>query len=298
MKSCLAPWALSEGGAMPPTITVAAFVFGIVLLLAAIIGKELKIVAVEVPALTGISRAVVGVLGAILVGIALVMELSLAPEPAAAPAPPSTATAVAHTPASTEDRRPEQTTQPAGSLFSIGFDDNAGGWDMGTIQNERGTISYTIADGTYRWDVQASASGGYQIAIPKNAPAASDFVLQVEITRLRGDCYYGVIFRNHTSGYYLFLLREHSFGIYQTVYSPRQTTPLLSKQDSSSLISNTGNTLKVVARGPRIEAYINGVLVGEVTNADVKAGTAGLYANILSNEHSILVFDDFALSRP
>ena len=37
---------------MPPTVSVAAFVFGIVLLLAALIGKELKIVTMELPALS------------------------------------------------------------------------------------------------------------------------------------------------------------------------------------------------------------------------------------------------------
>lgn len=48
---------------MPPTISVAAFVFGIVLLLAALIGKELKIVTVELPALGPGRRVLLGSLG-------------------------------------------------------------------------------------------------------------------------------------------------------------------------------------------------------------------------------------------
>lgn len=48
---------------MPPTVSVAAFVFGIVLLLAALIGKELKIVTVELPALGPGRRIVLGSLG-------------------------------------------------------------------------------------------------------------------------------------------------------------------------------------------------------------------------------------------
>lgn len=48
---------------MPPSISVAAFVFGIVLLLAALIGKELKIVTVELPALGPGRRVLLGSLG-------------------------------------------------------------------------------------------------------------------------------------------------------------------------------------------------------------------------------------------
>lgn len=48
---------------MPPTVSVAAFVFGIVLLLAALIGKELKLVTVELPALGPGRRVVIGALG-------------------------------------------------------------------------------------------------------------------------------------------------------------------------------------------------------------------------------------------
>jgi hypothetical protein len=48
---------------MPPTVSVAAFVFGVVLLLAALIGKELKVVTVELPALGPGRRIVLGLLG-------------------------------------------------------------------------------------------------------------------------------------------------------------------------------------------------------------------------------------------
>jgi hypothetical protein len=44
-------------------VSVAAFVFGIVLLLAALIGKELKVVTVELPALGPGSRIVLGLMG-------------------------------------------------------------------------------------------------------------------------------------------------------------------------------------------------------------------------------------------
>jgi hypothetical protein len=52
---------------MPNSITVAAFVAGLVLVIAAFIGKELKIAAVEMPALSRGQRLVVGILGVFLV---------------------------------------------------------------------------------------------------------------------------------------------------------------------------------------------------------------------------------------
>jgi hypothetical protein len=52
---------------MTDSITVAAFVVGLVLIIASLIGKELKIAAVEMPALSRWQRLIVGVLGAILV---------------------------------------------------------------------------------------------------------------------------------------------------------------------------------------------------------------------------------------
>lgn len=48
---------------MPPTVSVAAFVFGVVLILAALIGKELKIVTMELPALGPGRRLMLGLLG-------------------------------------------------------------------------------------------------------------------------------------------------------------------------------------------------------------------------------------------
>lgn len=52
---------------MPDSITVAAFVFGLVLIMAALVGKELKIAAVELPPLNRNQRLIVGVLGVVLV---------------------------------------------------------------------------------------------------------------------------------------------------------------------------------------------------------------------------------------
>lgn len=70
---------------MPPTVSVAAFVFGIVLLLAALIGQQLKVVTVELPALGPVRRVVLGALGLALTIFGL-LEGQLPPISAPAPA--------------------------------------------------------------------------------------------------------------------------------------------------------------------------------------------------------------------
>lgn len=77
---------------MPDSITVAAFVIGLVFLIAALIGKELKIAAVEMPALNQTQRLIVGVLGVVLVifglteGQAFTRSANLQTSPTTAPA--------------------------------------------------------------------------------------------------------------------------------------------------------------------------------------------------------------------
>jgi hypothetical protein len=53
---------------MPDSVPVIAFIIGSVLVIAALIGKDVKIAAVELPALDKPRRAVAAVLGALLMG--------------------------------------------------------------------------------------------------------------------------------------------------------------------------------------------------------------------------------------
>ena len=82
---------------MPPTVSVAAFVFGVALLLAALIGKELKVVTVELPALGPGRRVLLGLLGLGLTIFGLLEGelpgINLAPQAAATANPPQPASA-------------------------------------------------------------------------------------------------------------------------------------------------------------------------------------------------------------
>ena len=274
---------------MPPTVTVAAFVFGIVLLLAAIIGKEIKIVAVELPALTGRTRGIVGAIGIVLIGVGL---LDLLPSP-----PPSPPTA-AQTATATSALTPTPSTTGAlasGALFGSDFDQDKGDWIKGPESNARGAVNRLISDGKYLWEIQATDQGGYQMAVPKSAPALANFELQADVRQLSGDTFYGLIFRNTgTDGYYLFLVHGRDYAMYRI--DPRGQTAPLSQANHPAIRPNSANMLKVVADGPNIRLYINGALAGEVANADPASGTVGLYVNAPGSSRATHEFDNFRLS--
>lgn len=75
---------------MPESISVAAFVVGLVLIVAALVGKPVKIAAVEVPDLNHFQRGVIGVLGLTLVVFGLLDGQSFSwPPPSPSPTNPS-----------------------------------------------------------------------------------------------------------------------------------------------------------------------------------------------------------------
>ena len=93
---------------MPANVGVAAFVFGIVLLLAALVGKDLEVAAIKLPALSRPARIVAAIAGVALVYIGLFDPF----RPVAAPqATPASASPTAAPPA--------QATAPAGGQAAL-----------------------------------------------------------------------------------------------------------------------------------------------------------------------------------
>lgn len=66
---------------MPQTITVAAFIFGITFLLAAVLGKKVTLLSIEIPPLQGVQRLFIGVLGGCLILFSLSDQSKSLPAP-------------------------------------------------------------------------------------------------------------------------------------------------------------------------------------------------------------------------
>jgi hypothetical protein len=280
---------------MPPSVTVAAFAFGMALLLAAIIGKEIKIVAIELSALKGPTRVAIGVLGVALVAVGL-LDLRPAPPPAAPTATATSAPALTATPTAAPTPAPAPAASTGRTLFLSDFEQDRGDWLVGSEINDRGAVTRLVAGGQYQWSVAATAQGGYQMAPAKGAPALADFELQVEAREVSGDAFYGVIFRNTGAAYYVFLVHGRDYALYRI--DGQGQTVVLSQADSPAIQRDAANVLKVVAAGPGIRLYIDGALVGETNGAQPAAGTLGIYVNVPGGSQASLEFDNFQVLRP
>jgi len=156
---------------MPESITVAAFVFGVILIIAALVGKDVKIAAVELPALTRNTRVLAALLGCVLVYIGLINPFSTTPgQPPAAvsqnsmlsanllPTPTVAPLAIA-TPTPTIASTPSVTpttpqASPAASASSTDEVDFTGSYLLGGAEYDTtpytGTLNVTRQDAAYR----------------------------------------------------------------------------------------------------------------------------------------------------
>lgn len=102
---------------MPDSVPVIAFIIGSVLVIAALIGKDVKIAAVELPALDRPRRMAAAVLGAVLMAYGVLDRIALPPPPT--PPVPSATALNAAPPGSSTSGASCLSDVPAGDALSI-----------------------------------------------------------------------------------------------------------------------------------------------------------------------------------
>ncbi len=117
---------------MPDSVPVIAFIFGSVLVIAALIGKDVKIAAVELPALDKPRRAVAAVFGALLMGYGVLDRI----EPPPSSQPPTATPGIA----SATSRSPDGATTGSSMSDALCLSDVPAG-DVLNIPVERGPRS-------------------------------------------------------------------------------------------------------------------------------------------------------------
>jgi hypothetical protein len=192
----------------------------------------------------------------------------LAPMPTATPAPTPTPTPVP-TATPTPIPLPPGTTK---LLYRDDFDDPASGWVVRTS----GDYQVGYVGGEYRMLVKPLNSW----VIRPAPPSFGDVHAEVQARYQSGDQakYYGLVFRYEDSdNFYAFLVNPIS-GKYTLMMVLRgQQSNLISFTPSPSINKGPGtNLLRVVARGPNLELYVNNVLVGKITDSTFAAGRVGL----------------------
>ena len=225
--------------------------------------------------------------------------ISTTPETGAVP-PPDDTTIPTETPTPRPTPPlPAISTVPSGwtLAFDDDFNDNAHEWNVGSYENEWGTVSRVIADGLYTWDITAARSVG-RWCTPEIAPI-SDFYLMVDAQRISGplDASYGVVFRHNAGNYYLFSIRDDGFFNLNLWYNFAWQA-VIDWTGTLAVRPGEVNQLAILAEGTHFTLSLNGTTVADVEDDQLAEGEMGLSALFITPGNAVFTFDRFQVYTP
>ena len=171
------------------------------------------------------------------------------------------------------------------------FDAMTNMWLTTGSQGEWGTLTRTITDSRYIWEVTAKDSVG--LLTTAEAITLTNFHLQLAAQRLSGpeDAEYGVALRYGAGRYYGFMLRDDGYFRFD-LWSDFAWSGLLDWTETLTIVSGQPNRIGVTARAEHFELYINGDLVAIMNDATLTAGEVGVAIGLASSSAATFAFDD------
>ena len=184
---------------------------------------------------------------------------------------------------------------PSGTvLFQDNFSSSAGGWDR-----------YKSAEGTMDYD-----GGAYRILVNAlqvnfwSTPHKdfSDARIEVDAGKIAGpdENRIGLICRYTNNQYYFFVISSDGYyGI--GIFNNGQSALLGQTQMQSSDKIKTGaaiNHLRADCNGDTLSLVVNGLLVAQVHDPNLKQGDVGLLAGTFSHPGVDIIFDNFMVMKP
>jgi serine/threonine protein kinase len=231
-------------------------------------------------------------------------EISTIPETGDTPSPTPSASP-------TETPTPRPTNAPAAAstvpngwtlAFGDDFNDNARewvthGWEVGSYEDDWGTVTRDIADGLYTWDIDAAYSVG-RWCMPTITPM-TDFYLTVEARRVSGllDASYGVVFRHDAGSYYLFSIRDDGFFNFN-LWHNFTWNAIIDWTGTVAINPGEVNQLAVLTEGTHFTFSINETTVAEAEDNQLAAGEMGLSVLFITPGNAVFTFDDFEVYTP
>jgi hypothetical protein len=185
-------------------------------------------------------------------------------------------------------------------LISDTFDDNHLEWTTGEQEDpELAAMSWSIADGKYRW--QARASNGFIWWVTPESEAFTDFYLTVSILQdsQSGVGEYGLVFRQISDeDYYLFEVNgSNEYALF--LHWADGWEPLIDWTPHPAIATGSLNRLEVIAHGAEFTFMINNVNVAGYSDERFPQGAVGLAAGLANkDETATWEFDDFMLRAP
>jgi serine/threonine protein kinase len=182
--------------------------------------------------------------------------------------------------------------------FCDRYDDNKNGWYVGITDDQWGHQRQQVFNGKLTWDYEAATGLVSWDTIEKLR--VYDFELTVQIQRRSGPEYsacYGVIFREGSMGFYLFLVCDD--GTYEVALSYDDGWVILIPwTDSDAIKPGQINRLSVVGQGSDFRLFINNELVSSFNDDTLKSGYIGLAIQLNEADSAVFDFDNLVVAIP
>lgn len=188
---------------------------------------------------------------------------------------------------------PEPTTEPTTTAEYIETFDETGDWGVGDTDEVLGQV----VDGVYDFAVFAE-NALYWTTAGQNF---GDGVYEVQGTAVGGnlDNGFGMIFRsnNDTDDFYVFEISSDGYVWIGLCLDGCSETDVLNggwfASDAVNQGLNATNFLRVIANGPNMAFFVNGVEVGHYTDATLPVGDIGLLVETFDDSGVHIQFDNF-----
>lgn len=184
------------------------------------------------------------------------------------------------------------------------FDEQANGWQYGALTSDIADATLTLAGGRYHWDM-APRNSVLWWSLANPSQTATDLYAAVEARQITGTIRsdFGLVFRLTGEDYYYYQISPAYQQFAFNLYYGGQWLPLMGWTDAPTPIeTETLNRVAVAAEGSRFTLYLNGEVVGTVSDDHLPEGSVGvgvqMYFDDEADNAGTYEFDNFEWRAP
>ena len=217
------------------------------------------------------------------------------PSPTSTPTPNLTATQQALDVTSTIEAIASTATQIADQwrvVYSDTFDSNKNSWPTGPSDDSYASITHTLENGIYTWDVTPHQDFIGWNRISKKTYTDFSFGADVQQTSDTSGSDMGLIFREDPNGnfYYFGITSDGQYLL--ALYADKEWSDLIEWSESSALLADGLNRLTVIAQGNHILLFANGQFINEAYDDRISKGVNAIAVELSQDSHAIFTFDN------
>jgi len=179
---------------------------------------------------------------------------------------------------------------------SDSFESNRNNWLTGTYDDEYTKTTYTLSNGTYKWNVTAHKSTISWIRT--STESVDNFNLTMDVRQASGptSADSGVVFREDKDGnfYYFGINNKEQYLLY-AFYNGEWDT-LIDTKTNHAIQLNEFNRITIIVEDSHFIFFVNGQFITEFADDRIKSGKVALAIELdKTDESAIFEFDDFEL---